>query len=356
MSAVPALALPASALPAETPGAPLVQPAARTTASDDFDLRTTTDTEIRRLRDALTSELLSAAIDRSRAEDDLAVQQRQHRQRRIDQRTALDAVEHLQQVSVQNAVSQFMNAQTDQQTSSLPSPTDNLAEATLSSYATDQLTRKRFSAAERLEQADLDVENAAQHVRRSRARLLETRHTMQATKDRLAVFEQRAAEHRRMALESDRRAEARSTEVDLRSVAGALTVNTGIEAEVDRLIADARLHGLDLNGGGFRTNEQQIRLRLTNCDRDHIPDDPHDPTDAAHVDYVVYSAPAETCSPPTAPPGQSEHQRGLAIDFTESGRLLTRSSPGYQWLITNAHEYGLFNLPSEPWHWSTTGR
>ena len=50
------------------------------------------------------------------------------------------------------------------------------------------------------------------------------------------------------------------------------------------------------------------------------------------------------------------HERGLAIDFTVGGRVITsRASEGYQWLRTNASRYGLYNLPSEPWHWSTNG-
>jgi hypothetical protein len=27
----------------------------------------------------------------------------------------------------------------------------------------------------------------------------------------------------------------------------------------------------------------------------------------------------------------------------------------FNWLQTNAASYGLYNLPSEPWHWSTNG-
>jgi D-alanyl-D-alanine carboxypeptidase len=49
------------------------------------------------------------------------------------------------------------------------------------------------------------------------------------------------------------------------------------------------------------------------------------------------------------------HERGLAIDFTEGGRTLTRSSAGYNWLRAHAASYGFYNLPSEAWHWSTTG-
>ncbi len=44
------------------------------------------------------------------------------------------------------------------------------------------------------------------------------------------------------------------------------------------------------------------------------------------------------------------HERGLAIDFAACS---TRSTPCYQWLSRNAARFGLHDLPSEPWHWST---
>jgi LAS superfamily LD-carboxypeptidase LdcB len=51
------------------------------------------------------------------------------------------------------------------------------------------------------------------------------------------------------------------------------------------------------------------------------------------------------------------HERGLAIDFTcnGGGAIGSRSSPCFQWLSGNASSYGFYNLPSEPWHWSTNG-
>ena len=51
------------------------------------------------------------------------------------------------------------------------------------------------------------------------------------------------------------------------------------------------------------------------------------------------------------------HERGLAIDFTCNGGgvIGSRSSPCFQWLAGNASSYGFYNLPSEPWHWSTNG-
>lgn len=61
--------------------------------------------------------------------------------------------------------------------------------------------------------------------------------------------------------------------------------------------------------------------------------------------------------PPTARPGHSNHERGLAIDFTNGGQLIrSHDDPAYQWLTAHAGSFGLMNLPSEPWHWSVDGR
>ena len=51
------------------------------------------------------------------------------------------------------------------------------------------------------------------------------------------------------------------------------------------------------------------------------------------------------------------HEQGKAIDFTYNGSIIkSRSGPGWEWLAANASSYGLFNLPTEPWHFSTNGR
>jgi len=47
---------------------------------------------------------------------------------------------------------------------------------------------------------------------------------------------------------------------------------------------------------------------------------------------------------------------GLAIDITYNGRVLrTRNSDVFRALARIAPQFGFYNLPSEPWHWSTTG-
>ena len=78
---------------------------------------------------------------------------------------------------------------------------------------------------------------------------------------------------------------------------------------------------------------------------------------AGHRSTPSGAPPRRRAGHPTARPGQSNHERGLAIDFTYAGRAInSRRSPAYQWLSANAASYGLYNLPSEPWHWSVNGQ
>ena len=123
--------------------------------------------------------------------------------------------------------------------------------------------------------------------------------------------------------------------------AGGIWVNKSIAGQVSALVAAAKAAGINLAGGGYRDPAEQIALRRAHC---------------GPSDYAIYQMPASQCTPPTAIPGRSMHERGLAIDFTSSGRLITsRSDPAFIWLAANAARYGLYNLPSEPWHWSTNG-
>ena len=51
------------------------------------------------------------------------------------------------------------------------------------------------------------------------------------------------------------------------------------------------------------------------------------------------------------------HERGLAIDFTCNRGVLVSHARDvcFAWLSANAASFGFYNLPSEPWHWSTNG-
>ena len=120
---------------------------------------------------------------------------------------------------------------------------------------------------------------------------------------------------------------------------GRITVAASIAGRVQSLLDAAAADGVMLCGGGYRSSQGQVEARR----RNGCPD--------------IYNSPPSSCRTPTARPGQSMHERGLAIDFTCNGGgvISSRSSPCYEWLAGHAGSYGLRNLPSEPWHWSTNG-
>lgn len=129
---------------------------------------------------------------------------------------------------------------------------------------------------------------------------------------------------------------------DIVNVGNGIWVHSSIADNIRRLLADAAAAGVPLAGGGYRDPAGQIAVRMNNCGTSN---------------YAIYEMPASSCRPPTARPGTSMHERGLAIDFTYQGRIIgRRSGDAWNWLSANAANYGLKNLPSEPWHWSTNGR
>lgn len=116
--------------------------------------------------------------------------------------------------------------------------------------------------------------------------------------------------------------------------------NVAIEKNVKAILDGARAAGIDFSGsGGFRSYDEQVRLRSVNGCAD------------------IFTADASTCSPPTAKPGNSMHEWGLALDLREKGSsgFMRSGSAGFKWMVENQSVHGLKNLPSEPWHWSTTG-
>jgi LAS superfamily LD-carboxypeptidase LdcB len=120
-----------------------------------------------------------------------------------------------------------------------------------------------------------------------------------------------------------------------------ITVNCSIAGQLDKMLGAAAADGFVFGGQGYRSPEQQIAVRRTNC---------------GSSDYDVYQMPPNDCHPPTAYPGTSMHEQGLAVDFTWGGSIISsHSSPAWQWLNANAATYGFYNLPVEPWHWSVNG-
>lgn len=121
---------------------------------------------------------------------------------------------------------------------------------------------------------------------------------------------------------------------------GGIRIHQSMATGLQGLLSAAAAAGINFSGGGYRDPAGQIAVRRNNC---------------GGSDYAVYEMPASSCSPPTARPGTSMHERGLAVDFTQGGSTLTRGSSGFAWLKANGSSYGFFNLPSEPWHWSSNG-
>ena len=123
---------------------------------------------------------------------------------------------------------------------------------------------------------------------------------------------------------------------------GSISISSSVSGNLASMLEAASADGVMLCGGGYRSPDAQIAVRQSNCGTSY---------------YAIYQMPSSSCSPPTAPPGTSMHEQGLAIDFTcdGGGAISSQSSHCFTWLAANAASYGFYNLPSEPWHWSSNG-
>jgi hypothetical protein len=121
---------------------------------------------------------------------------------------------------------------------------------------------------------------------------------------------------------------------------GVVQVAGDIAHQVERLLADADAAGFTMCGYGYRDPADQIAIRRSNCGTSN---------------YAIYQAPSSYCRPPTARPGTSMHEQGLAIDFTVGSGTIRSGSGASNWMRANAANYGLYNLPGEAWHYSVTG-
>jgi LAS superfamily LD-carboxypeptidase LdcB len=120
-----------------------------------------------------------------------------------------------------------------------------------------------------------------------------------------------------------------------------IVVASSIAGALESMLSAAAADGIVLSGTGYRDSSSQVQLRMQHCGTSQ---------------YAIYQMPAEQCSPPTARPGASKHEQGLAIDFTWNGSTIqSRGSAAFQWLAAHAGGFGFVNLPSEPWHWSMGG-
>ena len=124
------------------------------------------------------------------------------------------------------------------------------------------------------------------------------------------------------------------------SVVGGIRVHNSLAPRLSALLSAAASDGITLGGSGYRSIERQRELRRANCGTSQ---------------FAIEEMQSKRCTPPTARPGHSMHERGVAIDFSDGGGKLRRGSPAFKWLQANAESFGLYNLPSEAWHWSVNG-
>ena len=125
--------------------------------------------------------------------------------------------------------------------------------------------------------------------------------------------------------------------IQLANVPGIGPMNAIAAPQASAMVAAAKASGVTLTGSSYRSNAAQIDLRRQHCGTGY---------------YDIYQKPASSCKPPTAIPGRSQHEVGLAIDFNNC----SHRSACFGWLKAHAAVYGFYNLPSESWHWSTTGK
>jgi LAS superfamily LD-carboxypeptidase LdcB len=223
----------------------------------------------------------------------------------------------------------------------------------------DQLQAAREDLADARGRAEDAAQRAEEHHAEVARRLEELRASQQEQRDLQAQVEERmdsvrladddlaleefglsaeiAEQERAAAAAAAEAARARGISVqgsgNLATVGG-ITVDASIAENVRAMLEAAAGDGTTLTGSGWRSNARQIQLRTING----CPD--------------VWSSSPSSCRVPTAIPGTSMHERGLAIDFDNCSY---RGSACYIWLSNNASRYGFYNLPSEPWHWSVNG-
>ncbi len=220
------------------------------------------------------------------------------------------------------------------------------------SLAAEERVERRLYEVQTIRELDATLAAEIEAAEREIAAALERQRAEEEARRRAEEERRRAEEARRRAAEADAADDAEARELTdsvdpsdsnlpLVWVRG-FEVHTQIADAVEGLVAAMDSEGFNLGGWGYRTAQEQINLRRSHC---------------GTSEWAIWSMPSSSCRPPTARPGRSNHERGLAIDLTNNGRLITsRSSAVFQALQRLAPSFGLKNLPSEPWHWSVDGR
>lgn len=221
---------------------------------------------------------------------------------------------------------------------------------------TRDLTEEAERTREAREQEAAEAAAAEERAGQAHAEMLEVleaadRAVAVERQARAEIEGQQAATQQRIAeIEEEAERLAASIEVtpagDGLVTVGGITVAAEIGDQLEALLEAAALEGIRLGGHGYRSPEVTAQLRRANG----CPD--------------VYDSPSSSCRVPTARPGSSMHEQGLAIDFTWNGETLCyprsasrcSGNDAFDWLQANAGRYGFQVLDTEAWHWSTNGR
>ncbi len=334
-----------------------------------FDVETTTYTELEWVRTDLFRQHFQAVLVDVAAASQLAEARALVAAAVADRDAAQLHLDVLTSGLQAAAIDGYLNDNSSQATDLFAPNLETLGNADLSAFTTSQLIAARDQAQEELIEAEAALDQAEAAEGRAAVIKAATAIAIEELASLNVDFEERADIHSRTDRSADLSADALDPEVDLGSVIGLFRVHQELEPALDALIAHARVDGITLGGGGYRTIESQIELRLAHCGGATPPSMAAPGDDASEEDlaafeaaseawrnYVIYEVPAGSCSPPTAVPGNSQHQLGLAVDFSGAdGSILTWQSPEFDWLVRNGADFGMINLPSEAWHWSTTG-
>lgn len=115
-----------------------------------------------------------------------------------------------------------------------------------------------------------------------------------------------------------------------------IVVNASVSERFSLLIDLVAQDGYTIAGSGFRTMESQIALRKAHC---------------GTSDYAIWQMPSMQCHPPTAIPGTSQHEQGLALDLSgyAYGNGIFNST---QRAAADPRVGFVNNVPTEPWHWA----
>lgn len=151
------------------------------------------------------------------------------------------------------------------------------------------------------------------------------------------------------------------TRIRICRVAG-IVVNSQVSKQVNDMHNAWVAAGIPLGGGSFRTMAGQISIYQGWCKNDGIVGSP--------PPYPKPPGQTIRC-PGGGAPGYSNHQMGMAIDFSCGGSLIPRKyavasqNKCFQWLAANAGKYGFFeygygktrdgSTGYEGWHWSVNG-